>query len=136
MLISGILLVIVSVNCLGLLVGIVVVDWPGATALRRIFMRSLVLVLAKKLLIVPLLLPYFRLQQWGPAIFIVAVWYLQLNLLAGFMRLLILFVFVLVSFFEPGKAVLPSPLDSIDIGHASFIAFCLEQVEFERVARK
>ena len=38
------------------------------------------------------------------------------------------FAFVLVSFFEPGKAVLPG-LARIDTGHSSFLAFCLEQVE-------
>jgi hypothetical protein len=128
MTITGIALVVLTCNILGLLALILCVDWPGANKLRIGATRSVVLMCADALLIRPLLLPFFRLQQCSPAIFVILVWYLPLYLYAGAIRFLLTFAFVLVSFFEPGKAVLPG-LARIDTGHSSFLAFCLEQVE-------
>ena len=134
--ITGILLVLISANLLGVFALMVVVEWPGAAKLRLVLMRTTLLVCADSLVLRPLVVPYFRVMQHGPALFVVSAWYLPLYLYAGAVRLLCLFLFVLLSFFEPGTSALPRPLDALDSSHAAFVAYCLEQVERDAHERR
>ena len=73
--------------------------------------------------------------NFGPALFVIEMWYLSVGLLRGAMRLWILFYFnIMISFFYPHKCIFPDGRESWDSAHVAFLCYVMERVEQDKRA--
>ena len=107
-------------------------DWSGKHAIRTTLIVTIGFQLIEMLLLRSVFVPLLQKYKVGPLLFLVEVFYVNISVIKGLSRIMLLLVFTLVSFFTPAKCAFPDGKESWDSGHLCFVCYAMARVEADR----
>jgi len=107
-------------------------DWSGKYTIRTTLIVTIGFQLIEMLLLRSVFVPLLQRHKVGPLLFLIEVFYVNISVIKGLSRIVLLLVFTLVSFFTPAKCAFPDGKESWDSGHLCFVCYTMARVEADK----